>query len=339
MKQHQPLDAEQQRLAAEYWPKAQRIARRYESKYRYANVDFLGPVGLALTMAIPLYREGFGASFSTYISRRLHGACLDVLRTSKAKGYGRRDRKVVRVIPFSAIDGEREDIADGRPRRFEVVDDAPAIGSAIEGRDQLSWRIRGLPVMHRKVVDLLYRDGERPPMRDVYEGIGRTESMTYRYQREAYELLRRDIMGHQPEGGSSVRSETEVDADRRDAGPKYAVIHKHYCKCCKKPIDDAQPKFPVKWGVMHLDCFLFRHAPTVDPFAGRNEKLRRHAEAMPRPTAAEQEAEERRKEAQRAKWREYQAKHQRQSQLHRQPWSTMWAEAEAGKHDAEKLAG
>lgn len=181
------LTAAQQELAALAWSWAEKIIEKYRRKH--TEPDYEGFAAERIVRAIPRF-EAPGDPERTipylrqWISRHIHGACLDAMRASRPIGptfrseaERRRKRRIPAVIPFSV----REHAARRRSRK-DFADHADFTPAAMAVGDQPDWLQRdalldiakGASAVERYLIVAYYMTGIT--MKEIGENLGLSET-------------------------------------------------------------------------------------------------------------------------------------------------------------------
>jgi RNA polymerase sigma factor (sigma-70 family) len=152
------LNAEQQRLAADYIPMARAMSKPYKIAYPRFNEEFESSALLALVDAARSYDETRGIKFATFSRFRISGALKDTLRV------------------VSRWEQNSEEVVES------VLD---KVGPPPDGG--LEWIIRRLPENHRRVCFLHYKEGKT--QQEIAVLMGYSQSRVSALHRESLEMF------------------------------------------------------------------------------------------------------------------------------------------------------
>lgn len=190
------LTAEQSGLAADpaHIGLAEKIAAKFGGRCPMLADEFPGAARLAVVEAAATFDPTRGTSFRVYMKNRVFGACLDVMRASVPRGYGRKYMDgMPRIMSLdvqipSAYDNGRH---LARSAGIESRDDPPEWGD--DYQDALDDLTRRLPLAERRVMLCLYGRAEMIRMKDVGRALGLSESRVSQIHSSALALLRLEL--------------------------------------------------------------------------------------------------------------------------------------------------
>lgn len=143
--------AETQREIAEaVYPALLKIAERFAAKFPHLREEFLSAAGETACRVARRYDPACGAKLEAYGSRRMNGACLDVMRNCGSILGTHRVGKTVNRTPPPVESIHRFDAAEGR--RFDIPSDELPVGWEAESEDFVLATTRDLPGKYRDVV-------------------------------------------------------------------------------------------------------------------------------------------------------------------------------------------
>lgn len=184
-----PLNSEQSRMVAEHWESARMIALHFRRKYGGFEVDWEGAAAVGICQAAATWRPDGKASFGTHMSRRVQGACLDALRATRLRGYGRTCG--YQGAPTVLSLNERV-VGDGRPMTHADLmpsGDEP-IGWELEAQDEVKSLTKGLPVGHRSAMRFLLLHAATSTQLRTGEATGLSESRISQLYNQALAMIR-----------------------------------------------------------------------------------------------------------------------------------------------------
>jgi RNA polymerase sigma factor (sigma-70 family) len=185
------LTAEQRGLAEEHWEYALKIAEWFARRYPAIELDWEGAVGVGICEAAESYRSGEGTAFKTHAGTRCRGACLDLMRSQRIKGYGR----IAGYLGAPAITSLYAPLwttAEGMVvRRDHLVasEDLP-VGWELESQEEVKRLTRSLPGRFGVAIRLLYLHAETGRQKATAAALGLSESRVNQIHSRAIETLR-----------------------------------------------------------------------------------------------------------------------------------------------------
>lgn len=165
-------------LAGRYIDAALGAAAGFCRAYPSLREDLRAAALLGLSRAAADFEPG-RCRFWTFARHRVRGAMLDLLRSERPGGYR------VRGAPFAVRSLGR---ADGEPAAVVGAEPDPAVGSELEGLDEVEGWLRKLPRRHAAAMRRLYVHGDSQA--EAAGALGLSQSRLSSLHRESLELLR-----------------------------------------------------------------------------------------------------------------------------------------------------
>lgn len=176
-----PLTPEQRDLAESWHKFALAVAAKYARSYPGLRDELCGEAALALCRAAADFDPSLGIRFSSYFPRRLHGACLDLIRSHRPSGY----RKSKAAWPT-------EHQLDDEAIAAVLPDGREPVGWEIESEDEVRAFFRPLGerglALARK-----YLDASTPTFLAAARAAGLSESRLIQLHSEAVAIRRPEL--------------------------------------------------------------------------------------------------------------------------------------------------
>lgn len=184
-----PLDPDQAQMVAEHWQRALKIAFHFRRKYGRFQVDFEGAAALGICQAAATWRADGDASFATHMNRRVSGACLDAMRATGVRGYGRS--RGYRGAPGIYSLNEKVNDDDRSVAHLELLPSSEGqIGWELESQDEVEGLTKGLPTGHRKAMRLLYLHAEAATHHKTGNAVGLSQSRIASISQQSLVMIR-----------------------------------------------------------------------------------------------------------------------------------------------------
>lgn len=239
-----PISADARELAGD--PASIRAALAVAAKFarRYPKLadEFESAACLAIVEAARTFDPMRGVGFKHYLSRRLDGAMIDVIRSAGPQGFRRRlaSPDVPKIVSLNAV--------VDRERGFETVDLAESsdlpVGWEAEYQDGLSDLAKGLTRQEGEVIRRLYGRAGQATMKRVANAIGLCESRVSQIHGEAIEELRRRM--REGESHPTNREESEAMSTSINGSPRRREwierLNENREKRGMKPVEELAPE-------------------------------------------------------------------------------------------------
>jgi RNA polymerase sigma factor (sigma-70 family) len=174
---------------------ANAIAGWYVASVPQHEADIRSAAFYGLVLAAGRWKDGAGASFSTFATYRIRGAIRDALRELLPRGYRRTPDLAPSIDPIETpedIVAEYGRAETGGPAACEsVIDDvALPVGWEAESADEVERLSRCLPPVHGAALQLVYLHGAGATLKAAGSVMQLSESRMSQLVTQAVEMLR-----------------------------------------------------------------------------------------------------------------------------------------------------
>jgi RNA polymerase sigma factor (sigma-70 family) len=186
------LDADQQRLAESVVRYAERIADRWAAKVWSHREDIHSAAQWGACQAAATFDPSKGVPFRIHAQRRIVGAIRDALREVAPRGFRRKSGDAPNVV-FMHSTAVGDD--NGKPRELAKTlaseDASPDEGE--KSADAVRGLLKGLPRLHRVVMERFYLNAATQTMFAVAQSLGISESRVSQLHSQAIGMIREKI--------------------------------------------------------------------------------------------------------------------------------------------------